>query len=91
VIRVTVELVPHGDEHEKRKIGSVEIWQKGRAHGNDRHYGVRTETDKHSLDEPIVDERETQILWTEAEVLDWNRRKRAIFSLLRAGLEKLGY
>lgn len=75
MLRVTVELVPFGDESRKKTIGIMNIANDGRGSSEVGHYDVRLEDDRDV-------ERNARVLHYQ--------RSRGAWSLVRRALEACG-
>lgn len=80
MIRVTVEMFPQGDESRKYSLGSFDIYNQGTTMNHRRgDYGSRFYS------------RSGAELRRRATVLDWPRKSKPVFSLIRKMLEQAGF
>lgn len=78
MIRVSIELVPHGVEERKRRIGTVEIWNDGTGTNARGNYGARTiKLDGHT--------------GRTATIKNWARLSRPVHELVKRALTELKY
>ena len=81
MIRVTVEMFPHGDENRKYSLGHFDIYNQGTSMSHLRgDYGIR-----------FFSRSGAPLLSRTSAILDWPRKSRPVMSLVRKALEVAGF